>query len=403
MPRLTDAEIQTAIRKGKQRRMADGDGRGSGRLVLVIKPRKADGVTSDWYAQQWVDGKRTTVKIGAYPALSLAQARVRYAAQYGETIAQGKTITQSTDDRAGTLDDLILGYVDSLRKRGSPSASDNLQRLQKFAAAVDGSREARDIKTADVIEFLKSTYRRGKESLADHDRSYIRAAYSWGIASENDYRSTAKKRRFFLTTNPAAAIPSAAKKVGNRWLDEAEFRRVYRWLGSTAARLTPANSVALRVLMLTGQRVQEIAGLQRSQWISAERLLVWPTTKNGRPHAVPVCDLAAGLLDTLPDESEWLFPMETDPERCVHHGSLYSLMWRNRESIGVEPFSNRDLRRTWKTLAGKAGLTKWDRDLLQNHARTDVSSAHYDRHDYLEEKRAAVEKWGKWIRAVVEA
>lgn len=63
----------------------------------------------------------------------------------------------------------------------------------------------------------------------------------------------------------------------------------------------------------------------------------------------------------------------------------------------VDKFTNRDLRQTWKTLAGKAGLTKEERDLLQNHARHNVSSVHYDRYEYMNEKRAAVKKWGDWI------
>jgi hypothetical protein len=44
------------------------------------------------------------------------------------------------------------------------------------------------------------------------------------------------------------------------------------------------------------------------------------------------------------------------------------------------------LRRTWKTLAGNAGISKEMRDRLQNHSKGDVSSRHYDRYDYLVER-----------------
>jgi hypothetical protein len=49
--------------------------------------------------------------------------------------------------------------------------------------------------------------------------------------------------------------------------------------------------------------------------------------------------------------------------------------------------TNRALRRTWKTLAGKAGIPKEIRDRIQNHALHDVSSRSYDRWHYLPEKR----------------
>jgi len=96
-----------------------------------------------------------------------------------------------------------------------------------------------------------------------------------------------------VLSSKKAAAPSTCTRVGNRWLEEEEFAHLYRWLGSTACQFTPAYSVALRVHMLTGQRVQEIAALRSAQWISAEKLLEWGKTKNGRPHAIPVCELAA--------------------------------------------------------------------------------------------------------------
>ena len=58
----------------------------------------------------------------------------------------------------------------------------------------------------------------------------------------------------------------------------------------------------------------------------------------------------------------------------------------------------RDLRRTVKTLAGLAGLSKEIRDRLQNHALNDVSSKHYDRHFYIEEKKEALLKWESFLK-----
>ncbi|MNL25054.1 hypothetical protein D3C87_1465170 [compost metagenome] len=57
------------------------------------------------------------------------------------------------------------------------------------------------------------------------------------------------------------------------------------------------------------------------------------------------------------------------------------------------------MRRTFKTLAGKAGVSKEIRDRLQNHALQDVSSKHYDRWNYMVERRAGMAKWDKFVRA----
>ena len=70
-----------------------------------------------------------------------------------------------------------------------------------------------------------------------------------------------------------------------------------------------------------------------------------------------------------------------------------------REVIPV--VTNRDLRRTWKTLAGQAGISKEIRDRIQNHTLQDVSSKSYDRWNYMPEKRAAMKKWNSFVKAML--
>jgi len=76
-------------------------------------------------------------------------------------------------------------------------------------------------------------------------------------------------------------------------------------------------------------------------------------------------------------------------------------MWRQRDREVIPVVTNRDLRRTWKTLAGKAGLSKEIRDRLQNHTLQDVSSKSYDRWNYMPEKRAAMARWDKFVRELL--
>ena len=67
----------------------------------------------------------------------------------------------------------------------------------------------------------------------------------------------------------------------------------------------------------------------------------------------------------------------------------------------TKKFTPRDLRRTCKTLTGAAGLSKEIRDRLQGHALQDVSTRHYDRYDYLAEKRDAVQVWDDYLRSII--
>jgi integrase len=404
MPSLTNGEIQKALKRveqtGKQETLLDGEGRGTGRLTLVLKPMPTR-VTADWMAQQWRDEKRIKKKLGAYPSMSLAQAREVFKRDFADMIQRGRSIKIAGDTRPGTVADLFEAYVRYLKDAEKPSWKETEKGLNKIADTLGRNRPAREIEAEEIVEVIRPIYERGKKAMADHVRGYVHAAYSWGMKSEHDYRSSSQ-RRFRLAYNPASGIPTEPKKVGTRWLDEQEFVRLYRWLEDPDAPVHPPYTRAVRILMLTGQRVEEIAHLHIDHWDAAERIIDWSKTKNGAPHAIPVPTLAAELIESIkPNAYGWFFPSAKDPKRPVSHGTLYSFMWRQRDRGVIPVVTNRDLRRTWKTLAGQAGVPKEIRDRIQNHALQDVSSKSYDRWNYMPEKRAGMAKWDQFVRALL--
>jgi integrase len=404
VPSLTDGEIRRALKRveqvGKEVSLVDGEGHGTGRLVLVMKPMPTR-VTADWMVQQWRDKKRLKKKLGSYPSISLGEAREIFKRDFADMIQRGRSIKIAGDTRPGRVADLFEAYVAYLKSNNKSSWKEAEKDLNKIADALGRNRTAREIGPEEIVEVIRPIYERGKKSMADHVRSYIHAAFSWGMKSEHDYRNS-KPRRFRLVYNPAAGIPTEPKRVGTRWLDEEEFVRLYRWLECPDAPVHPPYTRAVRILMLTGQRVEEIARLHVDQWDAAERIIDWSNTKNGKPHAIPVPSLAAELIDSIkPNDHGWFFPSAMDPSRPVSHGTLYSFMWRQRDRGIIPVVTNRDLRRTWKTLAGMAGVPKEIRDRIQNHALQDVSSKSYDRWTYMPEKHAGMAKWDKFVRRLL--
>jgi integrase len=404
MPSLTNAQIQKALKRveqtGKQETLLDGEGRGTGRLALVLKAMPTR-VTADWMAQQWRDERRIKKKLGAYPSMSLAQAREIFKRDFAVMIQRGRSIKIAGDTRPGTVADLFEAYIRYLNDNGKPSWRETEKGLNKIADALGRNRPAREIEAEEIVEVIRPIYERGKKAMADHVRGYVHAAYSWGMKSEHDYRSSSQ-RRFRLPYNPASGIPTEPKKVGTRWLDEDEFVRLFRWLEDPDTPVHPPYTRAVRILMLTGQRVEEIARLHVDHWDAAERIIDWSKTKNGAPHAIPVPALAAELIESIiPKPYGWFFPSAKDPRRPVSHGTLYSFMWRQRDRGVIPVVTNRDLRRTWKTLAGQASVPKEIRDRIQNHALQDVSSKSYDRWNYMPEKRAGMAKWDEFVRALL--
>jgi hypothetical protein len=289
MPNMTEGVIRQALKRveksRKQESLTDGEGRGTGRLALILKPMPTR-VTAEWMVQQWRDGKRTKSKIGSYPAMSLSEAREIFKRDFAEVIQKGSSIKIAGDARASTVADLFEAYVKNLKDAGKSSWSEAEKGLNKIADVLGRKRLARDISPDDVLGVIRPIYDRGKPAMADHVRSYIRSAYSWGIKSEHDYRN-ASPRRFKLVNNPAAGIPTEPKVVGTRWLDDNEYVTLYRWLECPDTPVHPPYTRAVRILMLTGQRVEEIAKLHIDQWDANERIIDWSKTKNGKPHAIP--------------------------------------------------------------------------------------------------------------------
>jgi integrase len=354
-------------------------------------------VTADWMAQQWRDQKRLKKKLGSYPSMPLSKARMVFNRDFAETIQKGRSIKIAGDTRPGTVADLFEAYVQYLKEAGKPSWKETEKGLNKIADTLGRNRQAREIEPDEVADVIRPIYERGARAMADHVRSYIRSAYSWGMKSEHDYRSSSP-RRFRLAYNPAVGIPTEPKNVGTRWLDEDEFLRLYRWLECPDAPVHPPYTRAVRILMLTGQRVEEITRLHVDQWDSRDHIIDWSKTKNGKPHAIPVPQLAAELIESIkPNAHGWFFPSATDPSKPVSAGTLYSFMWRQRDRGVIPVVTNRDLRRTWKTLAGQTGISKEIRDRIQNHTLQDVSSKNYDRWNYMPEKRAAMKKWNAFV------
>jgi integrase len=371
---ITDAAIRKAqrdITAGRKTAvtLSDPAPRGAGRLVLIVKPDRAE-----WYAQRWSDGRRRLQKLGVWPTMTPPQARERHAG-IGRTIAPSR----------GTVGQLFDAYLETLKGRESYAQARNV--LREAGERLGASRAARDITPADIVAAIRPVYTRGAVVGADKHRAYLSAAFGYAVRAANDYTKDGGGQQWGVTRNPVADVPqdASSRRVGKAWARPAELVQLLDLLAVPGAE----SRTAALLMAVTGQRGPQIRAIHASQWDSADQILEWSAErmKSAKPHAIPVCAMAAAVLDSLkPDADGWLLgPIDRS-----------AVSWAMRET-GMG-FTVRDLRRTWKTLAGAAGLTKAERDQYQHHGVTgDVAERHYNRWDGMPEKRAAVAKWDRWL------
>lgn len=156
-----------------------------------------------------------------------------------------------------------------------------------------------------------------------------------------------------------------------------------------------------RLLLLcvftAGQRPWELMANTKDNWDKKNNTLTVPPhlSKNSDYHVIPLSKSATAVLHTqekLYPGSEFLFPANTQEGHLLP--SEYAKQIKKFCDRGeFAKFTPRDIRRTFKTLAGDMGISSEMRDRLQNHKKPGVSSKHYDRYDYLKEKREIINSW----------
>jgi integrase len=337
--------------------------------------------------------------------------RTKFRETFAPAIRTGANPTgpQARKDKTGiTVKDLFETYVEDLRSANAASTRE-VERILLgakgdggAAKAIGSSKLANAIRVDDITPHLEEIYDRGSARMADMTRSYIGSAYAFAMKSRGNYTNRAAAARWGITVNPIVGTfrDRNAQMPGQRYLQPGEFRAFRNW---TLTRDKTTNAApAARLLLATGQGVTEIMRITEAGYDSAESMVEWAKTKNDRAHAIPLPKQAVEILDALPINAHGLFfPSRFDPKAPLTHRVVLSIINEYVEETGAARFVARDIRRTWKTLGVQAGISKEDRDRIQNHAQTDVGTKHYDRWDYMREKRAAMAVWETFLDRVL--
>jgi integrase len=355
-------------------------------LCIQVTPAGA----KTFYLQYRAHGRKRFYRLGSFPATSLAKAR-EVCRQARSLIDQGEDPRGLDEQRErerqtlGTMDELISVYVATTTGRYAREAERTLRKH------TEPQKPARDVTPEDLQRWIAPLVQAGHGVMANRLRSYLHRAFALGLRYDHDPKAIGRDMRFRLTWNPVEAIPkdSTAEKPGQRVLSWDEVRSI--WWTDRVGYLTRQ---ALRLLIATGQRPSELLQAHRSELADMLWVIPGERVKNGRPHALPLPGIIwqeiERTLDVAPG-AWWLFPSRGTPK--AKRPWVSTSLAHAVKAVPDWDWTPRDIRRSWKTLAGEAGLSKDIRDRLQNHALSDVSSRHYDRYDYLTEKREAMAQW----------
>ncbi|MDO6617437.1 site-specific integrase [Shewanella sp. 6_MG-2023] len=408
---LTDKQILGAKPKANKYELVDSTRqRGAGRLVVRITPKGK----KEFCFKYTFEGVRRYISIGIYPTMSLVDAREEIR-PHSSVLAQGidpkvkiekdkakQNAAEQAEAMKGSIQQLFRAYTAQMKEDGKRTYGAVLKALEKEVYPhIPAITKAKEVQPTDIVPILSSMIKRGAVVQSNRVRSYIVAAYNFGLRHDLNPAQAHTGVKFGLLMNPAQVVAkqSHAEKVGENWLTLNEVQELLANF-HRVNRIGPMVSALMGLCFYTGgQRPYELVASrwESVNWKEKTLLVTAEVSKNKRPHLIPLTDSAFTLLRNLQDESEsgpFIFPRKNDHQQHLRTDSFSKAISRYREAYPEsKAFVARDIRRTCKTLMGELGISKELRDRLQNHALNDVSSKHYDRYSYLPEKREALRKW----------
>jgi integrase len=182
----------------------------------------------------------------------------------------------------------------------------------------------------------------------------------------------------------------------DRVLNDAEIRAIWK-----AAEEIGTVGHAIRFLLVTGQRRSEVGGMTWAEVDRTKRIWTLPKvrTKAARAHEVPLSDLALSILDSCPELNAFVFASSQLADAPIAN------FCKGKASLDrvapIAPWRLHDLRRTCATNLVDVGVDRIVIAKILNHAEREVTAI-YDRHPRAEEKRAAMDRWGARLAAIVE-
>lgn len=383
---LTDVKIRQAKPGPSPIKMADGAG-----LHLEVKPNGS----KLWRYRYRLDGKENTFAIGAYPDVSLADARAERdvarehvrAGRHPSHVRQTEKATQLAENR-NTFKVVAEEWIEDRLGQRSQTYRDQCRRA--FANDVYpaiGRMPMREITAAQVLAILRKMDGRGATTLALQVRQWISAVFRFGVAT---LRADA---------DPAAALKGAIQRKAINHSQPMSREQLGEYLAAVDRYKGHRGTViALKLLPMLFTRTGELRcarwsefDLDGAMWeIPAERM------KMRRKHLVPLPRQAVELLRELRKITAGvlLFPGLRDPARPISPTTLN----RALEYLDMKGWHCHDFRATASTHLYEMG--RWRAEVIElqlAHVERNRVRAAYNHAQYLEERRDLIQVWADWV------
>jgi integrase len=373
---LTDARCRAAKPSSKPYKLFDGGG-----MALWVSPTGAKA----WRLHYRVDGKAQTKSLGAYPDVTLAEARrlrdeARRKLRAGEALAAPKasplTVEQACRDYWAGRPDTTEGY-----------RADALRMLELHVWPAIGARPVATVTRDDVLAPLLVLDAAGKPEAARRTRGRLSQVLAWCV------------ERGHCAVNHAAGI-KPERAFSRRTIEHhpaVELHEVGELLRRLALEGDLQSAIGCKLLALTWARTGELRMMRWDEIDGALWRLPAGRMKRRRDHLVPLSTQALALLERMQARrrgSEYVFPAPHRLDRPMSENAILYLLARMGYGGRMSGHGWRTVASTWAHEAG------YPADVIERqlaHAPDDKVRAAYNRAQHFPERTKMVQAYADWL------
>lgn len=390
MGALNDIQIRHWIKAAAPVAKSDGDG-----LTFTLS---AAG-TASWVLRYRYGGKQREKTIGKFPDISLKKARElasadRVRIQQGMDVGREKQIEKHEQIKAMTVKSLVADYEEKvLPGLASSTGVSRRQKIRTYIFPAIGHLTARDVSGADLVDLLERVNAKHPKQVKEV-LSVVKTIF--------DHAQSKK----IININPAVgishkAISGVAGRAGSTriMLNDDEIKALLTALGKANRTV----EFVTRILLSTAVRIQ---ALMLAEWAHVDfekkTWLIPPGDgrKSIREFVVPLTEQVIGYfqeLKKIAGRSDYVVPVikkRKEGDYPMQPGSVNHALERVCADLGdkIRAFSPHDLRSTARSHLGALGVPVAIAERCLNHTLGGLIAV-YDQHDYLVERRKALEQW----------
>ncbi|EGF1739990.1 tyrosine-type recombinase/integrase [Escherichia coli] len=402
--KLTDIQIRAWIKAGER-----FDARADGNGLYLCFPEKYN--APFWRYRYRMAGKQRAMHIGSYSDLSLSKARATVK-ELAARVALGHDVAGEKQARKAAA----LARIEEERNalRVSELAAEYYERqilprwkhpdilrrrIDKDINPQIGSLKVEDVKPRHIDAMLQRIIDRGAPTVANDVLRWTKRIFDYAI------------KRHALETNPAAAFElsdaGGAEKSRDRWLTRDELIRFFQAM-RTAKGFSRENELTMKLILCLCCRKMELCAAQWDEFDLDNAVWRLPAerAKNGDAIDIPLPPPAVAWLrelHSISGGSRWVLPARKMQQRMIPHiqeSTLpVALAKVRREMPGVPSFTVHDFRRTARTHLAALGVDPVVAERCLNHRIKGVEGI-YNRHQYFNERRHALELWADLLVAL---